>query len=66
MKEFFDSDDDWIIGKWKDVDKATMDKHIDYQNIETKAIATSITDLWLNGEILIVRMIDGKLTCETK
>lgn len=66
MNEFFDSDDDWIIGKWKDVDKATMDKHIDYQNIETKATALSITDLWLNGEILIVRMIDGKLTCETK
>lgn len=66
MNELFDSDDDWIIGKWKDVDKATMDKHIGYQNIETKATASSITDLWLNGEILIVRMIDGKLTCDTK
>ena len=57
----------WKFGTWEEVSKHGLEYYKKYQSEdELKYADGDFTKYWLNGEVLIVRMIDGKLVAETK
>lgn len=57
----------WKFGTWEEVSKYGLEYYKKYQGEdELKYANGDFTKYWLNGEVLIVRMIDGKLVAETK
>lgn len=56
----------WKFGTWDEVSKFGLEKYKGQQgeNVLKKANG-DFTKYWLNGEVLIVRMVDGKLVAET-
>ena len=57
----------WKFGTWEEVSKYGLEYYKKYQGEdELKYADGDFTKYWLNGEVLIVRMIDGKLVAETK
>ena len=57
----------WKFGTWEEVSKYGLEYYKKYQGEdELKYANRDFTKYWLNGEVLIVRMIDGKLVAETK
>ena len=57
----------WKFGTWEEVSKHGLEYYKKYQGEdELKYANRDFTKYWLNGEVLIVRMIDGKLVAETK
>ena len=56
---------DWKFGTWDEVSKFGLEKYKAQQGEEElKRANGDFTKYWLNGEVLIVRMVDGKLTAE--
>lgn len=56
----------WKFGTWDEVSKFGLEEYKDQQGEEdTKRANGDFTKYWLNGEVLIVRMVDGKLVAET-
>lgn len=57
---------DWKFGTWDEVSKFGLEEYKDQQGEEElKRANGDFTKYWLNGEVLIVRMVDGKLVAET-
>lgn len=52
----------WLIGKFDDISKVCKEQYKDMQDKNT----IDFDKYWLNGEVLIVRMIDGKLKANVK
>lgn len=56
----------WKFGTWDEVSKFGLEKYKDQQGEDDlKKANGDFTKYWLNGEVLIVRMVDGKLVAET-
>ena len=56
---------DWKFGTWDEVSKFGLEKYKAQQGKEELKHANGdFTKYWLNGEVLIVRMVNGKLTAE--
>jgi hypothetical protein len=54
----------WAIGSWETVNKRGMERVAGYQN-ESYA-PKDLTECWINGEALIMRMCNGKLTYDVR
>lgn len=54
----------WVIGSWETVNKCGMERVAGYQS-ESNA-PKDLTECWINGEALIMRMCNGKLTYEVR
>lgn len=52
----------WLAGKFEDISKVCKEQYKDMQDKNT----TDFDKYWLNGEVLIVRMINGKLKANVK
>lgn len=58
---------DWKFGTWDEVSKFGLEEYKGQQGEEELKHANGdFTKYWLNGEVLIVRMVDGKLVAETR
>lgn len=56
----------WKFGTWDEVSKFGLEAYKEQQGEEDLKYANGdFTKYWLNGEVLIVRMVDGKLVAET-
>ena len=56
---------DWKFGTWDEVSKFGLERFKNWQGEEELENANGdFTKYWLNGEVLIVRMVDGKLVSE--
>ena len=56
----------WKFGTWDEVSKFGLEEYKGQQGEDDlKQANGDFTKYWLNGEVLIVRMIDGKLVAET-
>ena len=56
----------WKFGTWNEVSKFGLEKYKTQQGDEELENANGdFTKYWLNGEVLIVRMVGGKLVAET-
>ena len=56
----------WKFGTWDEVSKFGLEKYKGQQGEDDlKQANGDFTKYWLNGEVLIVRMVDGKLVAET-
>ena len=56
----------WKFGTWDEVSKFGLERFKNWQGEEELENANGdFTKYWLNGEVLIVRMVDGKLVAET-
>ena len=56
---------DWKFGTWDDVSKFGLERYKGQQGEEDLEYDNGdFTKYWLNGEVLIVRMVDGKLVSE--
>jgi hypothetical protein len=56
----------WKFGTWDEVSKFGLEEYKGQQGEEDiKRANGDFTKYWLNGEVLIVRMVDGKLVAET-
>ena len=56
---------DWKFGTWDEVSKFGLERFMNWQGEEELENANGdFTKYWLNGEVLIVRMVDGKLVAE--
>ena len=56
----------WKFGTWDEVSKFGLEKYKAQQGEDDlKKANGDFTKYWLNGEVLIVRMVDGKLVAET-
>lgn len=56
----------WKFGTWDEVSKFGLEEYKGQQSEEDlKRANGDFTKYWLNGEVLIVRMVDGKLVAET-
>ena len=56
---------DWKFGTWNEVSKFGLERFKSWQGEEELENANEgFTNYWLNGEVLIVRMVDGKLVAE--
>ena len=56
----------WKFGTWDEVSKFGLEKYKGQQGeYNLKKANGDFTKYWLNGEVLIVRMVDGKLVAET-
>ena len=56
----------WKFGTWDEVSKFGLEKYKGQQGEDgLKKANGDFTKYWLNGEVLIVRMVDGKLVAET-
>lgn len=67
----FDEKDDetgrsfWKFGTWKEVSDYGLERYKRQQSTEELEYANGdFTKYWLNGEVLIVRMVEGKLTVQ--
>ena len=56
-------DEDFCIGTWKEVKKNGEEKYRGMQDANTPR---ELTKYWLNGEVLIVRMVNGLLVSEVR
>ena len=57
---------DWKFGTWDEVSKLGLEMFKSWQGEEELENANGdFTKYWLNGEVLIVRMVGGKLVAET-
>lgn len=68
----FDEKDDessrpaWKFGTWKEVSDYGLERYKRQQSTEELEYANGdFTKYWLNGEVLIVRMVNGKLTVQS-
>lgn len=56
----------WKFGTWDEVSKFGLEEYKGQQGEDDlKKANGDFTKYWLNGEVLIVRMVDGKLIAET-
>lgn len=56
----------WKFGTWDEVSKFGLEEYKSMQGEdELKCANGDLTKYWLNGEVLIVRMVDGYLVAET-
>ena len=56
---------DWKFGTWDEVSKFGLERFKNWQGEEELEYANGdFTKYWLNGEVLIVRMVGGKLVAE--
>ena len=55
---------DWKFGTWDEVSKFGLERFKSWQGEELKDANGDFTKYWLNGEVLIVRMVGGKLVAE--
>lgn len=56
---------DWKFGTWDEVSKFGLERFMNWQGEEELENANGdFTKYWLNGEVLIVRMVGGKLVAE--
>lgn len=56
---------DWKFGTWDEVSKFGLEEFKGQQgDADIKRANGDFTKYWLNGEVLIVRMVDGKLVAE--
>ena len=56
----------WKFGTWDEVSKFGLEEYKGQQGeYYLKKANGDFTKYWLNGEVLIVRMVDGKLVAET-
>lgn len=56
----------WKFGTWDEVSKFGLEEYKGQQGEDgLKKANGDFTKYWLNGEVLIVRMVDGKLVAET-
>lgn len=56
---------DWKFGTWEEVSKFGLEEFKNQQSEEERKNAKGdFFKYWLNGEVLIVRMVDGKLVSE--
>lgn len=56
---------DWKFGTWDEVSKFGLERFKSWQGEKELDNANGdFTKYWLNGEVLIVRMVDGKLVAE--
>ena len=56
----------WKFGTWDEVSKFGLEEYKGQQGEDNlKEANGDFTKYWLNGEVLIVRMVDGKLVAET-
>lgn len=56
----------WKFGTWDEVSKFGLEEYKNQQGEDDlKEANGDFTKYWLNGEVLIVRMVDGKLVAET-
>ena len=56
---------DWKFGTWDEVSKFGLEEFKGMQgDTDIKRANGDFTKYWLNGEVLIVRMIDGRLVAE--
>lgn len=56
----------WKFGTWDEVSKFGLEEYKGQQGEDgLKEANGDFTKYWLNGEVLIVRMVDGKLVAET-
>ena len=56
---------DWKFGTWDEVSKFGLEKYKSQQSQKDLERANGdFTKYWLNGEVLIVRMVNGKLVAE--
>ena len=67
-KSFIPGNDDavdWKFGTWDEVSKFGLEMFKSWQGEKEHENANGdFTKYWLNGEVLIVRMVDGKLVAE--
>lgn len=68
----FDEKDDgdgrsfWKFGTWKEISEYGLERYKRQQSTEELEYANGdFTKYWLNGEVLIVRMVDGKLIVQS-
>ena len=55
----------WKFGTWDEISKFGLERYKGQQGEEELEYANGdFTKYWLNGEVLIVRMVDGKLVSE--
>ena len=52
----------WLIGKIDEISKVCEEQYKDMQDENTH----KFEDYWLNGEVLIVKMVNGKLTAKVR
>ena len=52
----------WLIGKFDEISKVCEEQYKGMQNENT----IGFENYWLNGEVLIVRMVNGKLTAKVR
>lgn len=52
----------WLIGKFDDISKVCEEQYKDMQDENTR----KFEDYWLNGKVLIVKMVNGKLTAKVR
>lgn len=52
----------WLIGKFDEISKVCEEHYKDMQNENT----SGFENYWLNGEVLIVKMVNGKLTAKVR
>ena len=52
----------WLIGKIDEISKVCEEQYKDMQDENTR----KFEDYWLNGEVLIVKMVNGKLTAKVR
>lgn len=56
---------DWKFGTWDEVSKFGLEEFKGMQSdTDLKRANGDLTKYWLNGEVLIVRMVDGRLVAE--
>ena len=56
---------DWKFGTWDEVSKFGLEEFKGQQSdTDIKRANGDFTKYWLNGEVLIVRMVDGRLVAE--
>lgn len=61
---FREDSDQWIIGTWEEVNKLGMERVMDFQDEDKKP--KDLSECWNNGEALIMRMCNGRLTYEVR
>ena len=52
----------WLIGKFDEISKVCEEQYRDMQNENT----SGFENYWLNGEVLIVKMVNGRLTAKVR
>ena len=52
----------WLIGKIDEISKVCEEQYKGMQDENTR----KFEDYWLNGEVLIVKMVNGKLTAKVR